>query len=173
MPKGKTIRNLFYLVFGCFVFGFCFRVNALTISSTYRDISPNNTNASNLLALAENYDTFKDSKFVIFSDSSDSYYIVWGNDLSVSNNVVSGSKIEYLRYYRISSGYSYQYVYGTDTIFRLSSSYYNTSNINGYGFLSLDSKQFDFYYYGKYFLILITSMVFICAVTSLKRSVTI
>ena len=173
MPRVKILKYFFFFILAIF-FVNNRSVNALSISSTYRDVPPNNSNATNLLSLAQNYDSFKDSKFVIFSDSSDSYYIVWSDNLKLSNDAVVGDKIEYLRYYRYSSGYNYQYVYGTDTSFRLApSSYHSTSNIDGYGFLSLDNKQFVFYYYSKYFLILITAFLFIVAVTSLKRSVTL
>ncbi len=148
-------------------------VHALSISSTYRDMTPTNSTTTNLLSLAENYDSFHDSKFVVFSDSSDSYYIVWGKDLVNSSNVITGSKIEYLRYYRVSSSIGYQYLYGTDSSFRLSSSYHNTSNIDGYGFVSNVSQEIDFYYYFKYFMILLVGLVFIISVTSMKRSVTV
>ena len=172
MPKVKFFRYFFFFILACF-FGFISNSYALSIGSTYRDIPPNNSNATNLLALAQNYDSFKDSKFVIFSDLSDSYYIVWSSDLHLSNNVVSGTKIEYLRYYRISSNYSYQYVYGTDSSFRLVSNYHNTSNINGYGFVSTINQQFDLNFYIKYFLILITAFLFIIALSNVKRRVTI
>ncbi len=172
MPRVKILKYFFFFILAIF-FVNNRSVNALSISSTYRDVTPSNSTTINLLSLAQNYDSFKDSKFVIFSDSSDSYYIVWSNDLKLSNNIITGSKIEYIRYYRLSSTYGYQYLYGSDSSFSLLSSYHNTSNINGYGFLSLDNKQFDFYYYSKYFLILITAFLFIVAVTSLKRSVTL
>ena len=131
-------------------------VHALSISSTYRDMAPTNSTTTNLLSLAENYDSFHDSKFVVFSDSSDSYYIVWGKDLENSNNVITGSNIEYLRYYRTSSYNSYQYSYGTDTSFRLSSSYHNTSNIDGYGFISSQNQEYEHIYYVKYCMPLYT-----------------
>lgn len=173
MPRIKVL-NYFFIFLLAFIFVNCNHVSALSISSTYRDVPPNNSNATNLLALAQNYDSFKGAKFVIFSDSNDSYFIVWSDNLKLSNDAVVGDKIEYLRYYRYSSGYNYQYVYGTDTSFRLApSSYHSTSNIDGYGFVSANNQQFDIYYYLKYFLIFMTAFLFIIALTSLKRSVTI
>lgn len=168
-------RKIKFLIFAIFL-GFLFPVvncNALTVGSTYRDMVPSNSITQNLVLLAENYDSFRDSKFVVFSDSTDSYYIVWSKDLVNSNNVISGSKVEYLRYYRNSSYNSYQYSYGIDSSFSLSSSYYNTSNIDGYGFRSSVAEELDFYYYFKMSMILLVGFVFIIAVTSMKRSVTV
>ena len=164
-----------YWIFAFFL-GFLLPIvncSALTIGSTYRDIAPSNSITQNLILLAENYDSFRDSHFVVFSDSADSYYIVWSKNLVNSNNIVSGSKIEYLRYYRTSSYNNYQYVYGTDTNFTLNSSYHNTSNIDGYGFISSVAEEIDFYYYFKMFMILLVGLVFVISVTSMKRSVTV
>ena len=166
----KKISFIFAFTFFLLI---CPKVNALTINSTYRDMTPTNGTTTNLLSFAENYDSFKDSKFVVFSDSSDSYYIVWSRNLKNTNNIITGSNIEYLRYYRVSSSVGYQYLYGTDSSFRLNSSYHNTSNIDGYGFISSQNQEYEHIYYVKYFLILITGMIFIIVITNLKRSVTV
>lgn len=138
------------LFLSIFIFLFLINIkstNALTINSTYRDVSPNSNQASNLLALAQNYDTFKESDFVIFSDSQYSYYIVWSKDLSLSNGTVKGSNIEYIRYYR-DNNYDYIYSYGKDSSFTLNSSYHDTSSIDGYGFVSLSNMEY--YHYLNY-----------------------
>lgn len=161
--------NIFVIsIFTFFIFNF--KVDALTINSTYRDMPPSNSTTSNLLALAQNYDTFHNSEFVIFSDSQWSYYIVWGNDIKLENNRLVGSKIEYLRYYRTTSNSDYQYIYGTDTIFSLTSSYHNTSSIDSYGFVSMTDLQYKNYDFEKNFLILITGFLFVLVLSNLKRS---
>lgn len=143
MSKVSLILSIFIFVFLINIKS----VNALTINSTYRDVSPSSSQASNLLALAQNYDTFKESDFVIFSDSQYSYYIVWSNDLSLSNGTVKGSNIEYIHYYR-ENNYNYSYSYGKDSSFTLNSSYLVTSSIDGYGFVSLSNMQY--YHYLNY-----------------------
>lgn len=160
-----------YFILSIFIFFiFEFNVSALTINSTYRDMPPSNSTTSNLLSLAQNYDSFRNSKFVIFSDSQYSYYIVWGKDIKLENNRLVGSKIEYLRYYRINSSYDYQYTYGIDTTFNLTSSYFNTSNIDGYGFVSMNNLEYRYYYDQKNNFILLIAFAFLIAVTCMKRS---
>ena len=138
------------LILSIFIFLFLINIksaNALTINSTYRDVSPSSSQSSNLLALAQNYDTFKESDFVIFSDSQYSYYIVWSKDLSLSNGTVKGSNIEYIRYLR-DNNYDYSYTYGKDSSFNLNSTHLDTSSINGYGFVSL--ANMEYYHYLNY-----------------------
>jgi len=165
------MRNIYIFIISIFTFlVFNSNVNALTINSTYRDMPPSNSTTSNLLALAQNYDSFHNSDFVVFSDAQWSYYIVWGNDIKLENNRLIGSKIEYLRYYRTSTNSDYQYQYGTDTSFSLTSYYHNTSSIDGYGFVSMTDLQYKNYELIEQFLILITGFMFILVLTNLKRS---
>lgn len=169
MRKKIKKISLFLLIISVMVLP-AFNVSALTINSTYRDMAPSNSTSSNLLSLAQNYNSFLGSKFVIFSDSQYSYYIVWGNDIKLENNRLIGSKIEYLRYYRTSTNSDYLYVYGSDTSFSLTSSYHNTSNIDGYGFVSLNNLEREYYFYQKYNFMLLIAFSFVIAVTCLKRS---
>lgn len=124
----------FILIFSVFVVP----CSALTVNETYSDLPYNNSNASNLITYAMNYDSFINSKFVIFRSSQYEYYIVWGNLRTSGNSVVSNGPIEFIRYYRLSDNYNseYKYQYGTDTEFLLNSDNVNTSNIDGYGFKS-------------------------------------
>ncbi len=171
MLEKVRIKNLsLFLLILSFMLLPAFNVNALTINSTYRDMPPSNSTTSNLLSLAQNYDSFNNSKFVIFSDSQYSYYIVWGKDIKLENNRLVGSKIDYLRYYRINSSYDYQYTYGTDTSFSLTSSYHDTSNIDGYGFVSLSNLEYRYYSDQKNSYILLIAFAFVIAITCLKRS---
>lgn len=167
----QLLSGILMFVVGIFVFLVigATKVDALTINSTYRDMPPSNTNGSNLLALAQNYDSFNNTRFVIFSDTQYSYYIVWGKNLTVSNGIINGTSIEYLRYYQVNTSIGYQYVYGIDTSFRLTSSYQNTSNINGYGFVSLSNNQHRLYYHLSNFQILLCGLLFVVAATSLVK----
>lgn len=137
----KKASFIFIFIISIF---FTINVNALTINSTYRDVTPTSSQSTNLLSLAQNYDSFKESEFVIFSDSQYSYYIVWSKDLSLSNGTVKGTNIEYIHYHR-NDDYTYTYDYGTDSTFSLTSSYLETSSIDGYGFVSLSDMEYDYY----------------------------
>lgn len=121
----------------------------MTISSLYGTVTSTSNNALNLLYLAMNYDTFKDSEYIIFQDGQYSYYIVWG-ELVEESSKVTASDIEYIHYYRSDSGsynYVYSYDYGTDSSFNLtlSSEYQTTSSIPGVGFVSMAAEQYDYY----------------------------
>lgn len=121
----------------------------MTVNSLYGTVSSTSTNAINLFYRAFNYESFKDSDYIIFQNEQYSYYIVWG-DLKVENGRVTGSDIEYVRYYRRdTSGYNstYSYVYGIDSSFSLtlSDEYQTTSSLEGVGFVSLAAVQYDYY----------------------------
>lgn len=108
----------------------CFSSSALTVNSTYSDVTSTSTQAVNLVNFAMSYEDFVTSDYVVFCNEQNSYYIVWG-DLSYNDSSVSGSDVQYLRYYRAGSGTSYQYTYqyGTDSSFKLTPSHMCTSNI--------------------------------------------
>lgn len=121
----------------------------MIINSLYATVASTSNNALNLLYRAINYESFKDSDFIIFQDGQYSYYIVWG-DLAASDTRVTGSDIEYIHYVRNGSNYDYYYTYdyGTDSSFSLtlSSEFQTTSNLPGVGFVSMAAVQYDYYY---------------------------
>lgn len=154
----------------------------MTINSLYGTVSSTSNNALNLLYRAMNYDSFLDSEYIIFQDEQYSYYIVWGN-LKEENGRVTGSDIEYVRYYRTDSSsgynYTYSYVYGTDASFALTLSEENltTSNISGVGFVSMAAEQYEYYSTSgdKFlqfldFLILFLAFMFVLVICSLRRA---
>lgn len=121
----------------------------MTISNLYSTVSSTSSQAVNLLNLAMNYDSFKGSDYIIFCDAQYSYYIVWG-DLQHSSGTVTGSDIEYIRYYRTdTSSYSgtYTYVYGTDSSLNLtlSDEYMTTSSLPEVGFVSMTGVEYEYY----------------------------
>lgn len=115
----------------------------------YGSVASTSSNAINLLNLAMNHASFNGSDYIIFNDSQYSYYIVWG-DLEAAADTVTGTDIEYIRYYRTdSTSYSgtYSYEYGTDISFllNLSDEYQTTSSLPEVGFVSLAAEQYEFY----------------------------
>lgn len=122
-------------------------VNALALNtSTYADIASSSSNAQNLLNFAMNFDSFKNSDYVIFQNAQYSYYIVWG-DLTYNDTYVSANKINYVQYYREGSGYDYlyNYAYGTDNTFRLNVGNVVISNIEGLGMSSNLYRDYEYY----------------------------
>lgn len=119
---------------------------ALSFNGLYNDMSATATQTENLLNYATNLDSdFFEKDFVIFRDSQNSYYIVWG-DLVYSNNSVTGGEIDYIRYYRPDGTMNtYTYKVGSDNTFTLSNiNYLVTSNIDGLG---ISSPTYNSYYY--------------------------
>lgn len=115
----------------------------------YGSVASTSSNAVNLLNLAMNYKSFAGSDYIVFNDSQYSYYVVWG-DLEHTGNQVTGSDVEYIRYYRTdSTSYNgtYTYVYGEGSSFllNLSDEYQTTSSLPEVGFVSLAAEQYQFY----------------------------
>lgn len=134
--------------------------SALTFSSTYSDLTSTSSQVTNLINYAMNYDTFIASDYVCFRPSQYEYYIVWG-DLDLNGSTVSSSKeVEYIRYYRESTYGEYNYDYGSDSSFSLSSSYINTSNLDTYGFSSSVHNTYYYQYVVHGLLVLIVAFVF-------------
>lgn len=165
------IRKISVLLLAfCLVF-IPFQSNAMSISSTYSDVVSTSSQAENLYNLAKSYDSFEYADFVIFRDSQYSYYIVWG-ELQHSSGTVTGSNVEYVRYYSTTtSGYSsnYLYEYGTDTSFTLMSDYVVVSNLEDYGMRFTQYETDKFYRNSIYIFVLICSMLFAVMLKSFRR----
>ena len=145
----------------------------MVVSNLYGTVTCTSTQASNLLYMAMNYESFKNSEYIIFQDEQYSYYIVWG-DLYIEDGVVKEvESIEYIHYYRSGSSnydYTYVYEYGTDTSFDLylDSTYQTTSNIPGVGFVSMVSAQYNFYSSASDFYIFGTALLFVVMICALR-----
>lgn len=134
--------------------------SALSYSSTYSDLTSTSSQVTNLINYAMNYDSFISSDYVCFRSNQYEYVIVWG-DLDLNGLTVrSEGSVEYIRYYRTSTLNEYNYDYGTDSSFSLSSSHINTSNIDSYGFSSSVHNQYYHEYIIRGLLILIVAFVF-------------
>lgn len=148
---------------------------AFNVSGTYGHASSTNSNVINLVNYAANYDSFMESDFVVFQDEQYSYYIVWGElEKNGKNGVVSvgDSSVEYIRYYRIdgsSYGSNYDYLYGVDSSFSLSSDYICTSNIEGFGFRSSTYEGYRTAYDNSIYLMVIGSFLMTLMIITLRR----
>lgn len=166
--KNKSIILFILLLF--VVITHTNKVNALTFNSTYSDVVSTSSQANNLINYAMSYDSFIRSDYVIFSDQQYSYYIVWSEDLKFENDIVSGTSIEYIRYYRSgTTSYEYAYTYGTDTTFSLTSSNVNTSSLEEYGFKSVLYSEYKSYDLNSEFMIIIVAVIFVIMIKSLRR----
>lgn len=135
----KIILSLFTILF-CFNYPM-----ALTITGLYGDVGANSTQTENLLLYAKNQDSeFLEKDFVVFRDSQNSYYIVWGH-LDYANNAVTGDDVKFIRYYRPDNINSYTYQVGEDDSFILTNiKFLLTSNINGLGISSPTFNDFEY-----------------------------
>lgn len=118
----------------------------MSINGLYNDMSATATQTENLLNYAINQDSnFLEKDYVIFRDSQNSYYIVWG-DLLYSSSSVTGTDVLFIRYYRPDgTTNTYTYQVGSDNSFTLSNiNYLVTSNIDGLG---ISSPTYNTYHY--------------------------
>lgn len=166
MKKILTLSIVLTLFVGCL----SLRSAALTVNSTYADVSSTSTQAVNLVNYAMSYSDFIESDYLIFCNEQNSYYIVWGS-LNYDGSTITGTYVEYIRYYRTGTGTSNQYVYdyGTDTSFKLQPSHICTSNIENFGFSSTAYQQYKHYHYFEYFIIFSGSMLFVIFISQLRR----
>lgn len=131
----------------CGLFG-----SALTVS-TYNDILGNNSVCNNLLSFVP-----CNMKYVIFQDSSDSYYCFYGknSDFIINNNNISASDLNYIRYYRSGSYSTYSYSSGSANL-NLMVNNIITSNLNT-DFLSSENNNYK--NMSIQYIILISVLVF-------------
>lgn len=120
--------------------------------STYSDLNQSSSTAQNLLALAMNHDTFSNSDYVITQTGTYSYSIFWGKSLDFSSDVVSGTDVHEIRYYRTGDyGSSYQYINVEHSNFSLTVSDIVVSNIDSCGMLSHQFEESE----SDYFIVLL------------------
>lgn len=129
----KKIISIILVVISLFLFV----VPSSALShSTYSDLSQSNTTVQNLISFANNYDSFHESKFVVYNTSNTSTFIVWGDSLTGNqNNVTSSSKVYYIEYSR-NSDMQYSYKYSFSDNFSLNVSDVIISNIPEVGMTS-------------------------------------
>lgn len=142
---------------------------ALTIDKLYGDLSSTSSNTENLLLYAQNLDEgFFEKDYVIFRAAQYDFYIVWG-DLEFSNNKVTGTDIQYVRYVR-SDSMIYSYQTGSDSTFTLSNvNYLVTSNVNGLGISSPVYNTMLYEYHIKLLSLFSTALILGVFVLKLRK----
>lgn len=168
----QPMKNKFIISLCIFVCLFSFTIlpcSALEVSPSNNVVSTS-SNASNLINYANSYDSFIYSDFVVFQSGDYEYYIVWCDELTVNNSVVTGTDIEYIRYYRSGNvGNSYLYRYGTDKNFKLNlNDYIVTSNIN-IGMTSSVYSDYRTNFNITYLLVIGVSLLFANMLTNFRR----
>lgn len=161
----KKILCIFFVIITVFLF--TVSASALSVTSS-GDLVSTSTQATNLINYAMSFDDFITSDWVCFRNDTNSYYLVWSDDITWSGSKISADYIKYVRYYRTSNQADWVYSSGTDTSFTFSTAYIVTSNIAGLG---QTSSVFDNYYFHHNFIllgILFTGFLLVIAFTSLK-----
>lgn len=142
--KNKTkFKIVKWLLIVCLVVGFifllksCLSASALSQTSfiAYADVTGTDSNVTRLLTMIPERENYLVSRVGEFD-----YFIFYGDSLEYKNNkYVSDSEINYIRYYRLGSGMSYQYYYDAGSISSLSlnpNNFLVSSNIDDYKFNS-------------------------------------
>lgn len=137
----------------------------MTFTSLEGTVSSTSSQAVNLLNYAMSFDSFRNSEYIIFNDSENSYYIVWGELYEKDGKVVSDGEVEYIRYYRTgTSGYTNSYTYesGSDSTFSLalSDEYITSTSVNNVGFVSSVYQEYGFYQSALMLMVFVVAMVF-------------
>lgn len=97
-------------------------------TTTYNDVLSNSSTVNNLLSLIPERVTGK-YDYIVFQNTSDSYYCFYGNDFSVSGSTVTAQGCNFIHYYRQGSTYSYVYEFGSQNL-TLNVNNVVTSNLN-------------------------------------------
>lgn len=84
-------------------------------TSTYSDVTSSGSTVNTLLSLIPDRGSGK-YDYLVFTNSSDSYYCFYGNDFEINNNVISASDCQYIHYYRLGQTYSYTYDFGSQNL---------------------------------------------------------
>lgn len=129
--------------------------SALT-TSTVNNVYGNSSVVNELLSLVPEGDKYD---YVVFRDGDYSYYLFYGHDFSIQNDILSApNDTNYVHYYRLGSGvsYTYQYDFGVDSL----SLYVNdvvTSNMD----FELASSSWNFENYQNQVLAVICLLAFL------------
>lgn len=164
------MRKILTILLSCLLLlsVFIFPASALN-HSTYSDLSQNNSTVQNLISFAMNYNSFKDSKFVVYTSAQNMYFIVWG-DLSVNGSVISSTdEINFVEYSR-DTDMQYTYKHSLSDNFSLSVNDTIVTNLKEIG---MQSSLYDEYIFREKFSdfsILLLIFTFLIFLFILKRS---
>ena len=137
----------------------------MTFLSLEGTVSSTSSQAVSLLNYAMSFDSFRNSEYIIFNDSENSFYIVWGELYEESGRIRSTGDISFIHYFRTStSGYNNAYTYecGSDSAFELvlSDDYVCTTSIANVGFVSSTYQEYGFYQSALMLMVFVVAMVF-------------
>ena len=146
-------------------------VNALSIN-TYSHTTSTSSNVINLINYAQSFDSFRNADYVAVQTDQNDYYIIWSDNLTYGN-MVTGTDVEYIRYYRTGTTgtqNTWYYTYGTDKNFNLNLGHIVTSNIPELGF---SSELYDTYQTNQNInsmLIFFGGFLFVIMLLNLRRT---
>ena len=145
----------------------------MTFTSLEGTVSSTSSQAVNLLNYAMSFDSFRNSEYIIFNDSENSYYIVWGDLYEKDGKVTSNGEVEYIRYYRTgTSGYANSYAYqsGSDSTFSLalSDEYITTTSVDNVGFVSSVYEELEYYQTSLMLIVFAVAMMFAVMVKNFR-----
>ena len=162
--------SIFFLLVLLFCLG-SVQVSALSISS-YAHTTSTSSNVINLINYAQSFDSFRNSDYVVVQSDQNDYYIVWSDQLTYGG-MVTGSDVEYIRYYRTGTTgtqNTWYYTYGTDQSFNLNLSHIVTSNINELGFTSAVYDTYQTNQNINSMLIFFGGFLFVIMLLNLRRT---
>lgn len=146
--------------------------SALTISSSNHSLGTNST-INNLISVANSYDDFIYSDYVALQTNDYEYYIIWGKDFVINDNIIVADNVQYIKYYREqTSGYSSTYFYNYGEAETLSVNTYDyiiTSNI-GYGSTSTIYDSYETNYYSLFLIVFVVAILFAIMLCNFRRS---
>lgn len=129
--------------------------------NTYADLNQSSSTAQNLLALAMNHDSFSNSDYVISQTGTYSYSIFWSKSLDYSSDVVSGTDVHEIRYYRTGDyGSSYQYINVEHSTFSLTVFDIVVSNIDSCGMVSHQYEESESDYFILVLIVIAVAFLF-------------
>ena len=166
-------KILFSLIVSVFFLVGLTPAQALSFNGLADHVSVGSAAVENLLSVAMSYDSFENADYVIFNDTDNSSYLVWGN-LDVNGFVVTGEKVDYIRYYReAGEGFDFTNYYqiGSDDSFLLNSdNRMCVSNLDNFGMTSVSYQEFKFYKDVTGLAVLGVSILFATMLVTLRRS---
>lgn len=136
--------------------------------STYSDLAQNNSTVQNLLSFAMNYDTFSESKFVVYTSAQNTYFIVWGDLNYLQNKIISNSEIHYIEYSR-DSDLQYTYKTSVSDNFTLAVNDVVVTNIDGVGMNSQIYEEFKYRENFSNFSIIVLVFLFVILLFKIRK----
>ena len=147
------------------VFGFCFSASAV---DTYSDTKETDTNVKLLMGFFLNLPNAYNYDFIVYRNSEDSYFLLYGPKSTVSGRIVNFPTYSYFRYLYNSTTRQWGVQTGSGTNFNLTVNHIVTSNI-GVGQASEQYRNGYTDYFVVQLVILFTAFSFISLLRGSKH----